>query len=241
MMTDRNDPKTLVNNIVVDTKSAAQDTVALAKAEVQPAAKAAGAAGGMFGAAGYLAANAASLLFLAGGLGFAVLFANLFDWGPLASTALGFVTMAVLLLILAGILAMVGKGKLKDVKAPKAAVAEAKNIVETLKGSFQRGVNSVDAEVRDRKSLAEVKKQAKDVDTRPASSVATDAPRATSVQNTASAQRTTPVQNTAPIQPAPARAAGTAPASTNTTGTTTGTTPQRAAGGGATSAPEPRS
>ena len=47
MITERMDPKTLVNNIVVDTKSAAQDTVALAKAEIQPAAKAAGTAGGI--------------------------------------------------------------------------------------------------------------------------------------------------------------------------------------------------
>ena len=89
MITERMDPKTLVNNIVVDTKSAAQDTVALAKAEIQPAAKAAGTAGGMFGAAGYLGANAASLLFMAGGFGFGLLFQHLFGWGPLAATALG--------------------------------------------------------------------------------------------------------------------------------------------------------
>ena len=113
MITERMDPKTLVNNIVVDTKSAAQDTVALAKAEIQPAAKAAGTAGGMFGAAGYLGASAASLLFMAGGFGFGLLFQHLFSWGPLAATALGFVSMALILLILAGILALVGKGKLK--------------------------------------------------------------------------------------------------------------------------------
>lgn len=177
MITERMDPKTLVNNIVVDTKSAAQDTVALAKAEIQPAAKAAGTAGGMFGAAGYLGANAASLLFMAGGFGFGLLFQHLFSWGPLAATALGFVAMALILLILAGILALVGKGKLKDVKAPKSAITEAKKTVETFKGSLQRGVNSVDADVRDRKGLAQVKKAAKDVEETRPSATAPVAPR----------------------------------------------------------------
>ncbi|GAA1391914.1 phage holin family protein [Luteococcus peritonei] len=177
MINERMDPKTLVNNIVVDTKSAAQDTVALAKAEIQPSAKAAGTAGGMFGGAGYLGANAASLLFLAGGLGFGLLFSHLFGWGPIAASALGLVAMALVLLIIAGIMALIGKGKLKDVKPPKAAITEAKKTVETLKGSLQRGVNSVDADVRDRKGLAQVKKAAKDVDEAGLSATTPAAPR----------------------------------------------------------------
>ena len=105
------------------------------------------------------------------------LFQHLFGWGPLAATALGFVAMALILLILAGILALVGKGKLKDVKAPKSAITEAKKTVETFKGSLQRGVNSVDADVRDRKGLAQVKKAAKDVEETRLSATAPVAPR----------------------------------------------------------------
>jgi len=163
-MAERHNPKTLVDNLVVDTRSVVQDNIALAKAEVVPAAKAAGVGGGMFGAAGYLAANAASLLFLAGGLGFALLYSHLAGWGPLASTALGFVTMAVLLLVLAGILAMMGKGKLKKVKAPEETLKEAKQTVATLKQSLARGVDEVNADIRDRKGLAAAKRAAKDLD-----------------------------------------------------------------------------
>lgn len=161
-MAERQNPKTFVNNLVVDTKSAVNDNIALAKAEVAPAAKAAGVGGGMFGAAGYLGANAASLLFLAGGLGFGVLYSHLLDWGVMAATALGFVTMAVILLILAGILALVGKKKLKDVQPPKQAIAEAKTTVETVKRSLTNGVNQVEADIRDRKGLSSARRAAKE-------------------------------------------------------------------------------
>lgn len=162
-MAEQQNPKTFVDNLKVDTKSVVMDNIALAKAEVTPAAKAAGIGGGMFGAAGYLAANAASLLFLAGGVGFALWFSHLFGWGPLASVALGFVAMAIVLLILAGILALIGKGQLKKVKAPEATIQEAKVTAATLKQSLNRGINEVEANVRDRKGLASAKRAAKDV------------------------------------------------------------------------------
>lgn len=163
-MAERSNPKTFVNNLVIDTKSLVQDNIALAKAEVVPSAKAAGVGGGMFGAAGYLAANAASLLFLAGGLGFAKLFAGLLDWSAIPAIALGFVAMAIVLLLLAGILALVGKSKMKQVQPPKETIKEAKLTVASVKQSLNRGLNEVDAEVRDRKGLAVAKRAAKDLD-----------------------------------------------------------------------------
>lgn len=162
---DRNDPKTLVNNLVVDAKALMNDNVALAKAELAPTAKNAGIGGGMFGAAGYLALNAVSLLFMAGGVALGLLLAHLAGWGILASVALGFVIMAVVLLLLAGILAMVGKGRIKKVGPPKATIAEAKHSVETLKLSLKRGVDGVKADDRDRKSTVVAKRQAKDLET----------------------------------------------------------------------------
>ncbi|MEL4358320.1 MULTISPECIES: phage holin family protein [unclassified Luteococcus] len=163
-MAERQDPKTFVNNLVIDTKALLTDNIALAKAEVTPSAKAAGVGGGMFGAAGYLAANAASLLFLAGGFGFAKLFASLLDWSAIPAIALGFVTMAVVLLLLAGILALIGKSKMKQVKPPEKAIKEAKATVATVKQSLTTGIDEVNANTRDRKGLAVAKRAAKDLD-----------------------------------------------------------------------------
>ncbi|MEL4503628.1 phage holin family protein [Luteococcus sp. H138] len=163
-MAERQNPMTVVNNLVTDTKAVVLDNLALAKAEVTPSAKAAGVGGGMFGAAGYLAANAASLLFLAGGFGFAKLFSGLLNWGPLPSIALGFVAMALVLLLLAGILAMIGKSKMKQVKPPEQAIKEAKVTAETVKQSLASGVNEVNANVRDRHGLVVAKRAAKDLD-----------------------------------------------------------------------------
>lgn len=163
-MAERQDPKTVVNNLVTDTKALVMDNIALAKAEVTPSAKAAGVGGGMFGAAGYLAANAASLFFLAGGFGFAKLFASLLDWSAIPAIALGFVAMAIVLLILAGILALIGKSQLKQVKPPEQAIKEAKVTVATVKQSLASGIDEVNANVRDRKGLVVAKRAAKDLD-----------------------------------------------------------------------------
>lgn len=189
-MAERQNPKTFVNNLVVDTKSAVNDNIALAKAEIAPAAKAAGVGGGMFGAAGYLGANAASLLFLAGGLGFGLLYSHLFGWGVLAASALGFVTVAVVLLILAGILALIGKKKLKDVQPPKQAIAEAKTTIDTVKRSLTNGVNQVEADIRDRKDLSSARRAAKDDDaaTRTGSRTGAVREKATHLANAAAAK-----------------------------------------------------
>lgn len=166
-MADRTDPKTLVNNIVVDTKALAQDNIALAKAEVQPIAKNAGLGGGMFGAAGYLGINGVSLLFMAGGLAFGLLFQHVVNWGYLAAASLGFVAMAIVLFLIAGILAMVGKKKVdavKDGAKNMQAPNEAKATIEQFKTSAKAGVNQVEADIRDRKGLSRSKKAAKDLD-----------------------------------------------------------------------------
>lgn len=165
-MAERLDPKTLVTNVVTDAKALVTDNIALAKAEAPALAKDAGVGGGMFGAAGYLGANAVSLLFMAGGFGFALLLAHLAGWGPLASLALGFVLMALILLVIAGILAMMGKKKIAAAKQKAAhlqTVNEAKTSVESLKRSVRTGIAEVDADVRDRKGLAEAKRAAKDL------------------------------------------------------------------------------
>ena len=157
--------KDMINNIKTDAESLVKDNIALAKAEIQPAAKHAGIGGGMFGAAGYFGMNAASLLFMAGAFAFSLIFTKALDWSLPAAFALGFVCMAVVLLILAGILALLGKAQISKVQPPKAAIAELKTTVDSLKLSLQRGQNTVTANTLARKEIKEVKKQAKDLDT----------------------------------------------------------------------------
>lgn len=160
---ERLNPKQLVDNIKGDAQVITRDLPKLAQAEIKPSAKAAGVGGGMFGAAGYLGANAASLLFLAASGALGAWFVHLFDWGYLAAAALGATVVALVLLAIAGILAMLGKKQLQKVQPPKQTIAEAKATAESLKNSLSRGVQQVNTDARDRKAVAEVKKEAKDL------------------------------------------------------------------------------
>lgn len=120
----------LVKNITDDVKVIVRSEVQLAKSELSSSAKNAGAGAGLFGAAGYLALNAASLLFLAGALAIAM-------W--IDSWPLGFVIMAGALLVLAGVLALVGKSRISKVKAPEQTITEAKASADAVKQAIARG------------------------------------------------------------------------------------------------------
>lgn len=161
---ERLNPKTLVDNIKTDATALTRDIPALAKEEIKPSAKHAGIGGGMFGGAGYLAANAASLFFLAGAAGIAALFNTYLDWTILASAAIGGVIMAVILLLIAAILGMIGKKHIEQVQPPKATIAETKQTIEAIKGSLSKGVQQVNTDARDRKAVVETKRAAKDLD-----------------------------------------------------------------------------
>lgn len=120
----------LVKNITDDVKVLVRGEMELAKAELSSSAKNAGVGAGLFGAAGYLALNALSLLFLAGALAIAL-------W--IDSWPLGFVIMAGALLLIAGILALIGKSRVSKVKAPEQSIAEAKASADALKQAIARG------------------------------------------------------------------------------------------------------
>ncbi|HSN44543.1 MAG TPA: phage holin family protein [Propionibacteriaceae bacterium] len=146
-----------VANIQTNAKSLAADIPALMRSELAPAAKHAGIGGGLFGAAGYMLANAASLFFLVAGFAFAKLYSSLFDWGPVVSICFGLLTIAVLLLVLAAILALIGKGQVQKVKAPEATIAETKATIAALSQSLKHGTDSVAADAVARKSLTTTK------------------------------------------------------------------------------------
>ncbi len=137
----------IVKSITDDVLVLVRGEVELAKAELVPSAKKAGIGAGMLGAAGYLAINGLLLLFMAGALGIASLILKLTQASAPGTSAasvtgwvaLGFVIMAVILFIIAGILALLGRAALKKIKGPDQTVSEAKTSVESVKHAVNRG------------------------------------------------------------------------------------------------------
>lgn len=139
----------VVKLISADMKALVQGEIELAKAELVPSAKNAGLGAGMFGAAGYFALNAVSLLFIAGALAFAMIFG-----APTGGVALGFVCMGVLLFIITGILALVGKGRIDKVKGPEKTIENGKATVEEVKLSIARATADVKTKELERKTFS---------------------------------------------------------------------------------------
>src|SRR5918998_5149994 len=90
----------IIKGITDDVKLLVRDEIALAKAELIPAAKNGGIGAGLFGAAGYFAICALSVLYFAAAFGLAAAF----GW----STWLGFLVVGVALLIVAGVFGGMG-------------------------------------------------------------------------------------------------------------------------------------
>ncbi|MDO5285901.1 MAG: phage holin family protein [Actinomycetia bacterium] len=151
-MADRPDPTTMINEIKSDVVVIGKDLYALAKAEAKPRAVDAAVLGGSFGAAAYLAACGAALLFLGGAAGFAALFSL---WlGPYGAVALGLVAMAVVLFVIALVLALVGKSWWPRLKRPLQTVDAATGTAKELKSSLGRGQQMVAAEIEASKQPA---------------------------------------------------------------------------------------
>ncbi len=104
--------------------------IALAKAELRADVKNGAVAGGMFGAAGYLALVASILLFIAAAYGLVA--AGLPPWAA-------FLILAVVLLVVAGILALIGRSRVSKVGPPERTIRSTKETLEAIKPSGQRG------------------------------------------------------------------------------------------------------
>jgi hypothetical protein len=98
--------------------------IALAKSELRADAKNAAVGGGLFGAAGYLGLLASIVLVIAAAYGLVA--AGLSPW-------LAFLIVAVVLLVLAGILALVGKSRLGKVGPPERTIRSAKGTIAAVK------------------------------------------------------------------------------------------------------------
>lgn len=125
----------IVKNISEDVKVLIQGEVELAKRELSAAAKRGGTGAGLFGAAGYFAINAVTLLYFAAALGL---------WALTGlHVALCFLIVAGALLLIAAILALIGYGSIKKIKGPEATIAEANKTVDGVKAATQRGLAAV--------------------------------------------------------------------------------------------------
>ena len=119
----------IVKSISGDVKLLVRDEIQLAKSELVPAAKNAGIGAGLFGAAGYFAISALSVLY----------FAAAFALAQVVDTWLAFLIVGVALLLIAAVLGLVGFVLVKRVKAPEKTIANANATVAEIKAAVQRG------------------------------------------------------------------------------------------------------
>lgn len=125
----------IVKNISDDVKVLIQGEVELAKRELAESAKRGGIGAGMFGAAGYFAINAVTLLYFAAAFGLWALT----GW----HLALCFLIVAGVLLLIAAILGLLGFLSVKKIKGPEVAIVEANKTLDDVKAATQRGLAAV--------------------------------------------------------------------------------------------------
>ena len=132
----------VIKDITADVQTIIRGEIELAKAELMPQVKSTGIGAGLFGAAGYFAIQAATLLFICGGLALSALYTGLVN--TIWAFTLGFLTMAIILLVVAAVLVLIGKSKIK-LSAPEKAIAEANRSIEAVTGAIDQGNANVKA------------------------------------------------------------------------------------------------
>jgi len=126
----------IIKSITEDVKLLVRDEMELEKSELMPAAKNGGIGGGLFGAAGYFAICALSILYFAAAFGLVALGLPY----PLA-----FLIVGVALLLIAGVCAGVGYMTIKKIKPPERTIAQANKTVADVKDATQRALAAANA------------------------------------------------------------------------------------------------
>ena len=119
----------------------------LAKAELKPTLKHGGIGTGAFIVAAVLGLLVLQLFVLTFGFFFSMIFHELVNRHPLTALTLGFLTWAVLLLILVAAIAFIGWRQVKQVKAPSATIAETKASIGAISNAIQHGVTDAERRV----------------------------------------------------------------------------------------------
>jgi hypothetical protein len=143
----------LLKNITDDVKTIVRGEIDLAKAEMMPKAKSLGIGGGLFAAAGVFGVFALTHLMTAAGFGLAVAYSRgEYSAGP----AWGFLTIGGVFLLLAGLLAFVGFGRVRKATRngmlPAQAIDEATTTMQVTQAAVARGKAQADADDRARKA-----------------------------------------------------------------------------------------
>ncbi len=141
-MANKTDLSELITAIQTDVKTIVAGEIELAKIEMAPQMKKAGLGAGLFGAAGYLAITALTLLFFAAGFAASALF-----WSYVAAPwtwVLGFVTVAVISLALAGLFALIGKTQV-SIDGPRRTIELGHESLDAIKAAVSTGQAEVDA------------------------------------------------------------------------------------------------
>lgn len=164
-MDDRPEAGDFIQRLTKDAPQLFKDNLELAKAELKPAAKAAGIGSGMFGGAGFFLLRGLALLFYAAVFAIAVMFNQLAGRSALTSLALAFLIVGVVVVLIAAVLAVIGRGQFKKVKAPTSAMEEFGKTMSALSTGLEQGRHAVTADVTDRAALKATTRQAADLDT----------------------------------------------------------------------------
>jgi VIT1/CCC1 family predicted Fe2+/Mn2+ transporter len=141
----------IIKGITDDVKLLVRDEIALAKAELIPAAKNGGIGAGLFAGAGYFAISALFVLYFAAAFGLA----TAFGW----SNWLGFLVVGIALFVIAAICGGVGFMLVRKVKGPERAIAQANQTVTEVKTAAQQALAAAKAPqiegevVRERRAL----------------------------------------------------------------------------------------
>lgn len=141
-MAEKNDIADVIASIQADVKTIVRGEIELAKAELIPQAKRAGIGAGLFGAVGYLGLSAMAVLFSTIGFAWAIGFQAWFQLDLLPALFWGFLTDTVTILLLAAVLALIGKAQLKF-SEPKATIAQAEASMAAVAGAVERGKDEV--------------------------------------------------------------------------------------------------
>ena len=103
----------VIKAIQADVTTIVKAEIELAKAELLPQAKSVGIGAGMFGGAGYFGLNGIALLFLSLSALVSYFFAVNLGWDPWLSAVMGLLIMSVVMFLIAGVLALIGRNKVQ--------------------------------------------------------------------------------------------------------------------------------
>jgi len=137
-------PSEYLHQIASNGGAVASQIGELAGAEIKPAIKGAATGSGLFAGAGFLGYSALKVFGIALAFLFGWLFWAVAGLSVLMSLFLGFCVLGVLTLAMVVTLAVLGKGRFKKVKAPKATIDEIKATLGSLGPAIADGVKDAE-------------------------------------------------------------------------------------------------